>query len=166
MAQLASAPALGAGGPPFESEYPDKQNLQTNSLQVFFITFGLMLRLILIVGAGSFIGGVARFLASRFIQNLTISSFPLGTFLVNITGCFLIGAFYGLSERGNLLNDELRIFLTVGLCGGFTTFSAFTNENVSLLRDGNFFHFLLYTGLSLFLGITATYLGNLTTKLI
>ena len=125
-----------------------------------------MLRLILIVGAGSFIGGVARFLASRFIQNLTISSFPLGTFLVNITGCFLIGAFYGLSERGNLLNDELRIFLTVGLCGGFTTFSAFTNENVSLLRDGNFFHFLLYTGLSLFLGITATYLGNLTTKLI
>ena len=165
MAQLASAPALGAGGPPFESEYPDNKTCRQIVCR-FFITFGLMLRLILIVGAGSFIGGVARFLASRFIQNLTISSFPLGTFLVNITGCFLIGVFYGLSERGNLLNDELRIFLTVGLCGGFTTFSAFTNENVSLLRDGNFFHFLLYTGLSLFLGITATYLGNLTTKLI
>ena len=91
----------------------------------FFITFGPMLRLILIVGTGSFIGGAARFLASRFFQNLTISSFPLGTFLVNIIGCFLIGVFYGLTERGNLLNDELRIFLTVGLCGGFTTFSTF-----------------------------------------
>ena len=125
-----------------------------------------MLRMILIIGTGSFIGGVARFLTSRLIQNLTISSFPLGTFIVNITGCFLIGLFYGLSERGNIMNDELRIFLTVGLCGGFTTFSTFTNENVSLIRDGNFFHFLLYTGLSVFIGIMATYLGNVTTKII
>ena len=125
-----------------------------------------MLRMILIIGTGSFIGGVARFLTSRLIQNLTISSFPLGTFIVNITGCFLIGLFYGLSERGNIMNDELRIFLTVGLCGGFTTFSTFTNENVSLIRDGNFFHFLLYTGLSAFIGIAATYLGNVTTKII
>ena len=125
-----------------------------------------MLRMILIIGTGSFIGGVARFLTSRLIQNLTISSFPLGTFIVNITGCFLIGLFYGLSERGNIMNDELRIFLTVGLCGGFTTFSTFTNENVSLIRDGNFFHFLLYTGLSVFIGIVATYLGNVTTKII
>lgn len=125
-----------------------------------------MLRMILIIGTGSFIGGVARFLTSRLIQNLTISSFPLGTFIVNITGCFLIGLFYGLSERGNIMNDELRIFLTVGLCGGFTTFSTFTNENVSLIRDGNFFHFLLYTGLSVFIGIAATYLGNVTTKII
>ena len=122
--------------------------------------------MILIIGTGSFIGGVARFLTSRLIQNLTISSFPLGTFIVNITGCFLIGLFYGLSERGNIMNDELRIFLTVGLCGGFTTFSTFTNENVSLIRDGNFFHFLLYTGLSVFIGIVATYLGNVTTKII
>lgn len=122
--------------------------------------------MILIIGTGSFIGGVARFLTSRLIQNLTISSFPLGTFIVNITGCFLIGLFYGLSERGNIMNDELRIFLTVGLCGGFTTFSTFTNENVSLIRDGNFFHFLLYTGLSVFIGIAATYLGNVTTKII
>ena len=131
-----------------------------------FIEYFNVLKIILIIGTGSFIGGVARFLTSRLIQNLTISSFPLGTFIVNITGCFLIGLFYGLSERGNIMNDELRIFLTVGLCGGFTTFSTFTNENVSLIRDGNFFHFLLYTGLSVFIGIAATYLGNVTTKII
>lgn len=124
-----------------------------------------MLRLILIIGTGSFIGGVARFLSSRFIQNYAISAFPYGTFVVNILGCFLIGLFYGISDRGNILNAEWRMFLTVGFCGGFTTFSTFANENIALLRDGNFFYFALYTTLSLFLGLMATYLGNLITKI-
>ena len=124
-----------------------------------------MLRLILIIGTGSFIGGVSRFLASRFIQNYAVSAFPYGTFVVNVVGCFLIGLFYGLSERGNLLNADWRMFLTVGFCGGFTTFSTFSSENVALLRDGNFFYFTLYTGLSIFVGLMATFLGNLSTKI-
>ncbi|WP_321426107.1 fluoride efflux transporter CrcB [uncultured Bacteroides sp.] len=124
-----------------------------------------MIKTLFIIGSGSFIGGVSRYLTSRFIQNSVISSFPFGTFIVNILGCFLVGFFYGLSERGNLINNEWRMFLTIGFCGGFTTFSTFSSENVSLLRDGNFFYFAIYASLSLFLGLTATYLGNLITKI-
>jgi fluoride exporter len=124
-----------------------------------------MVKILFIIGSGSFLGGIARYLISRFIQNSLISSFPFGTIVVNIIGCFLIGLFYGISERGNMMNAEWRMFLTVGFCGGFTTFSTFAYENVSLLRDGSFFLFALYTGLSVFLGLLATYLGNITTKL-
>lgn len=124
-----------------------------------------MIKTLFIIGSGSFIGGVSRYLTSRFIQNSVISSFPFGTFIVNILGCFLVGFFYGLSERGNLISNEWRMFLTIGFCGGFTTFSTFSNENVSLLREGNFFYFAIYASLSLFLGLTATYLGNLITKI-
>lgn len=125
-----------------------------------------MLRILLIIGSGSFIGGVARYLTSRYLQNTIVSAFPYGTFTVNILGSLLIGILYGLSERGNLMNAELRLFLTVGFCGGFTTFSSFANENFILLKDGNFFHFALYTSLSVFLGLTAVYAGNLITKML
>ena len=124
-----------------------------------------MLKLILIIGTGSFIGGVSRFLASRYIQNTVISGFPYGTLFVNVLGCLLIGIFYGMSERGNFMSTEMRLFLTVGFCGGFTTFSTFASENLSLLKDGNFFYFALYTALSVFLGLMATYFGNLVTKI-
>jgi len=73
-----------------------------------------MFRLILIIGTGGFIGTVSRFLASRYIQNHILSAFPLGTFLVNIVGCFLIGIFFGLSEKGDIMNSDWRMFLTVG----------------------------------------------------
>ena len=67
--------------------------------------------------------------------------------------------FYGLFERGNLMNPNLRMFLTVGFCGGFTTFSTFMNENFQLIKDDNFFYLSLYVGLSLFVGFIMLYLG-------
>jgi CrcB protein len=78
----------------------------------------------------------------------------------------LIGLLYGIFERSAYLSAEWRLFLTVGFCGGFTTFSSFANENFVLIKDGEFFYFLLYTGLSIFLGLTATFLGNLITKMV
>lgn len=124
-----------------------------------------MVKILFIIGTGSFIGGVLRYIISKLIQNSMISSFPFGTFVVNIIGCFLIGVIYGLTERGNYISTEWKMFLTVGFCGGFTTFSTFANENVSMLRDGNFMSFAVYTSFSVFLGLSATYFGNLITKL-
>jgi CrcB protein len=124
-----------------------------------------MLKLLLIVGSGSFLGGIARYLLSRGIQNSVITSFPMGTFWVNILGCFLIGLIYGLSDRGTLGNNEMRLFLAVGFCGGFTTFSTFSNENMALLRDGSILYFSLYAGLSVFLGLLATFGGHALTKI-
>lgn len=124
-----------------------------------------MIKTLLLVGAGGFLGSVSRFLASRLIQSNLPSAFPFGTFFVNITGCLLIGIIYGFSDRSSLLTPGWKMFLAAGFCGGFTTFSTFANENLALLRDGNFFHFALYTGLSVFLGITATFFGVLITKI-
>ena len=124
------------------------------------------MKLILIIGIGGFVGTVSRYLTTLMIQKFYTTSFPLGTFVINVMGCFLIGIFYGLSERGSITSGEWRMFLTIGFCGGFTTFSAFANDNLTLLGDSEYFYFALYTGLSVMLGLLATYIGNLLTKLI
>ncbi len=125
-----------------------------------------MIRLLLAIGTGSFLGGIARFLLSRYVQQAVVSSFPYGTLVVNLLGCFIIGLLYGIFDRGNLGHPEWRMFLTVGFCGGFTTFSTFANENFSLLKDGEVLQSAVYASLSLFLGILATYLGNLMIKIL
>lgn len=125
----------------------------------------VMMKTLLFIGTGGFLGSISRFLASRFMQNNFPSAFPFGTFFVNVTGCLLIGLIYGFSERSSLLTPGWKMFLVVGFCGGFTTFSTFANENLALIRDGDFFHFFIYTGLSVFLGIAATFLGVVITKI-
>ncbi|HNW53613.1 MAG TPA: fluoride efflux transporter CrcB [Bacteroidales bacterium] len=125
-----------------------------------------MLRLILLVGTGGFLGTVSRFLMSRYVTANYASSFPFGTFAVNILGCLLIGIIYGIAEKGDFISSEWRLFLTVGFCGGFTTFSAFAAENMAMLRDSEFFHFFLYTGSSIFVGLLATFAGIMITKIL
>lgn len=120
----------------------------------------------MIVGLGGFIGTVARFLISRFFQENVLSVFPWSTFIVNIIGCLLIGIIYGISEKGDVLSPEIRLFLTVGICGGFTTFSAFSNDSFLLIRDQEWVRVALYASLSLFLGLLAVYAGRFIIKLI
>ncbi|MDF1575587.1 MAG: fluoride efflux transporter CrcB [Bacteroidales bacterium] len=124
-----------------------------------------MLKQLLLIGTGGFIGSVARYLVSRLNTRIDWLSIPLGTLTVNVAGSFLIGFLIGISEKSPILTVEWRMFLMVGLCGGFTTFSSFTGENLVLLKNGQILPMLLYTGLSIFLGFAAVYLGYISTKL-
>jgi CrcB protein len=123
-----------------------------------------MLKTMLIVGSGGFIGTILRFLVSRYFQENVFSLFPWGTFTVNISGSLLIGIFYGLSERGNILTPEARLFLTVGICGGFTTFSSLSNDAFILLQEKEWLKLSLYASMSFFLGLIAVYLGRILIK--
>jgi CrcB protein len=124
-----------------------------------------MLKQLLLIGTGGFIGSVARFLISRLNTRVEWFSIPIGTLAVNVLGSLLIGFLIGISEKSPVLTVEWRMFLMVGLCGGFTTFSSFSGENLVLLKNGQILPLLLYTGLSIFLGFTAVYLGYISTKL-
>ncbi len=125
-----------------------------------------MLKTILIVGTGGFIGSVARYLTQVVVERWLQSSFPWGTFVANMAGCFIFGLVFALSERGNLLTPEWRIFLTVGFCGGFTTFSSFAYNNLTMLSVNNLLQLLANVGMSVFLGVFAVYLGIVTVRLI
>ncbi|MTK51858.1 MAG: fluoride efflux transporter CrcB [Paludibacter sp.] len=120
----------------------------------------------LIVGSGGFIGSVARFYVSKLNLHVDFLSIPVGTLLVNVLGCFIIGFLTGIADKSAILTVEWRMFLMVGICGGFTTFSSFANENLMLLHNGLILSILLYTGLSIFLGFTAVYLGYVTSNLL
>jgi len=125
-----------------------------------------MLKQLLLIGTGGFIGSVARYLVSRLNNRIDWLSIPLGTLTVNVVGSLLIGFLIGISEKSPILTLELRMFLMVGLCGGFTTFSSFSGENLMLMRNGQFFPLFLYTGLSILLSFTAVYLGYMSTRLL
>lgn len=114
---------------------------------------------ILFVGLGGFIGSIARYLISKLNGVPNILTIPLGTFIVNIAGSLLIGLIAGLFAEKIVTNENLRLFLMVGVCGGFTTFSSFSNENFLLLQDGKILSALVYILGSLVLGVVAIWVG-------
>ncbi len=116
-----------------------------------------MLKTITLVGIGGAIGSILRYFASAGIQNKFLSSFPFGTLCINISGCFLIGIIYAFAEK-NDISPEWRFFLATGICGGYTTFSTFSLESLSLIRNGEILYATLYITLSVMLGVLATFL--------
>jgi CrcB protein len=120
---------------------------------------------LILIGLGGAIGSMLRYLTTYFVQQrLTFMSAVLGTLIVNIVGSLLIGIVYGLSERQEWFTPQLRFFLATGLCGGYTTFSAFSYENVDLLQQGNYFLSFAYIFLSIGICLIATFLGVALTK--
>lgn len=123
-----------------------------------------MLKAILLVGSGSFIGGALRYIISTVMKGMGNGSFPWGTLTVNLIGCFFIGLLYGLFARFSTTDNSWCLLLTTGLCGGFTTFSTFANESLKMLQTGNTWGFIGYVAISVIVGIALTALGYLLVK--
>jgi len=121
---------------------------------------------ILLVGFGGFIGSIARFFVSKLNLHWNLLSIPMGTLTVNILGSLIIGFIVGVSSKSEIITPGFRLFLMVGVCGGFTTFSSFTLENMTLMQNGQFASVLIYTGLSIFLGFLAVYIGYISSNLL
>ena len=107
---------------------------------------------ILAVGAGSFLGGAARYLVSLAMKGVG-KGFPWATLVVNLVGCFLIGLLWGVFSKNGTEGSNWALFMTVGLCGGFTTFSTFSKEALVMFQSGFFWGFLGYVAISVIAGI-------------
>lgn len=119
-----------------------------------------MLKNIMLVALGGAAGSVARYLLSKAVQDTAASAFPWGTMAVNVAGCLLIGLLYGLAaDDGARLGADMKLMLTVGFCGGFTTFSTFANESLTLAKTGDALLSAAYIGSSVALGVLAVAAG-------
>lgn len=115
---------------------------------------------LLLVGAGGFLGAVARYLLGGWILHHSMAAkFPWSTFAVNVLGCLVIGLLSGLAGRFDAFGHGTRLFLFTGLLGGFTTFSAFGLETIFLTRRGEWFFAALYVGASVVLCLFAVWVG-------
>jgi CrcB protein len=116
---------------------------------------------IVLIGLGGFIGSVLRYGMSGVVQSLAGGAlFPVGTLVVNLTGCFVIGFLSQLADAREVFTPESRAFVFVGILGGFTTFSTFGNESINLFRGGENIYAFVYVGAHVLLGLGAVWLGR------
>lgn len=114
---------------------------------------------ILLVGLGGAVGSMLRYFTTSTFYRVVNTTFPIGTFAVNIIGCVLIGILVSAAEKNQLINNDVRLLLITGFCGGFTTFSTFSHENIQLLNTGNFTSLSINIIASVALGIAGVWLG-------
>lgn len=122
---------------------------------------------ILWVGMGGFLGSALRYLVGGWVhRGLNSPWFPYGTLVVNLTGCLLIGLLAGLTESHQVINPEGRLFLFIGLLGGFTTFSTFAYETSTFLEDGQIVAASLNVGVQVIFGLVSVWLGGLISRIL
>lgn len=131
----------------------------------FCINLLLMLRTVFLVAIGGALGSVLRYFTTLFVQKYYATIFPLATFITNSIGCLLIGLIIGFLEKNQLANSNLKWLLVTGFCGGYTTFSTFGYENISLFGNQNSATAFFYIALSVIVGLFAVWLGLFLTKL-
>lgn len=118
-----------------------------------------MIKNIFLVLLGGGIGSVARYLLSYLLTKNNTTQFPWATFIANALGCLLIGLLFGYIQKNNLQNETLKLLLITGFCGGFTTFSTFSLENIQFIQNQNYNFALLYTISSIFIGFLGVLIG-------
>ena len=114
---------------------------------------------LLLVGIGGFVGSIARYLVSKLNITWSFLDLPMGTLTANVVGSLIIGFLTGAFLNAGWMNQNLKLLLVVGFCGGFTTFSSFTAENFALIQNGQYGTAISYTLLSVILGIIAVFAG-------
>jgi CrcB protein len=118
-----------------------------------------MIRTIILVGAGGAIGSILRYLTTIFVNKYVNTTFPLATFLVNMLGCLIIGVLVGFVDKYAWAGDNFKYFFITGFCGGYTTFSAFANENMSLINSSHSLIAFAYIAASVIAGLLAVWVG-------
>ena len=118
-----------------------------------------MIKNLLLVVLGGGFGSLARYLLSYYFTKNNVSTFPWATFIANSLGCLLIGLLFGYIQKNNLQNETIKLLLITGFCGGFTTFSTFSLENIQFIQNQNYNLAIIYTLTSVFVGFLAVIIG-------
>lgn len=124
-----------------------------------------MVKEAVIIGLGGATGSILRYFSGQFISKNFPSQIPMGTLVVNLLGCLLIGILVGCFSKNQISGNEWKLLLVTGFCGGYTTFSAFAIENINLIQNHQVSQALIYIGLSIILGLLAVWLGLTVVKL-
>ena len=119
---------------------------------------------VIMVGIGGAAGSILRYLSSQLVQKYYNGHFPFATFTINVLGCLLIGVLIGYFSKTQILQNDWKLLLITGFCGGYTTFSAFASENLNLINNNQIGLAVFYIALSVFLGIGAVWIGLLLSR--